>query len=202
MRLFGRPADAAEEPNKKKGSRRATAEPPLEAQRTASEPPDFDHLGEHVAELLKAAEESAEKIRGDAREEAGEIVGKATLEADEKRQTADREARLARQKAAGHEEEANGRIAEAERVSEDRIEELQSEIGALEGERRRALDEVRELVSELSEVLDDAPPRREPAEEPSVGDSVPGGNSSSGEDVQGPGDEDDTVVESVRIRPR
>jgi len=206
MRLFGQLADAVEEPSKKKGSRRMTAEQPVETPETPSRAPSFEDLGEHVAGILKAAEGSAEQIRADAREEAGEIVGKAALEAEEKQQTADREVQRARHKAAGAEEDAHARIAEAEGSLKERIEDLQTEINALEAERQRALNEVGDLASELREVLRDAPPRREPAGEPFTVDSVPGDASEEdGEDTmeQEPGgNEEDTVVESVRIRRR
>lgn len=205
MRLFGQLADAVEEPSDKKGSRRATAEPPTEEPAAASRAPSFEELGEHVAGILKAAEESAEQIRADAREEAGEIVGKATLEAEEKHQTADREIQRTRQKAAGDEEEAHGRIAEAEGASKARLEEIQAEITRLEEERQRALGEVRELVSELREVLRDAPQRREAGGEPFTVRSVPDGPSHEEDEdtvVQGAPGEEDTVVESVRIRRR
>jgi len=175
----------------------------------ALQAPNFEDLGEHVTGILKAAEQSAEQIRADAREQAGEIVGAATLEAEEKQQTADREIQRARQRAAGSEEDAHARIAEAEGVSKLRIEELRNEVSTLEDERQRALSDVRELVSELREVLEHAPPRREPAGEDFGPDSVPDDeprfSGENGEDtmVDGRGgSEEDTVVESVRVRRR
>ena len=198
MRLFGQLADAVSAPEQK--------EAPPEELDPAPRPPDFADLGGHVAEVLASAEQAAEKMRAEAAEDAARVREEARAHAEAQVKSAsDRRAEVeqqVQQRLADAEAQAEARIEAAEQEAREmearaaeRGEELQQETRALERQRDKALWEIRELASQLEEVLTAAPKASTVRAQPFTQYSQP---SEVETEVEAPdGGDEDTFVESA-----
>lgn len=201
MRLFKQLEDAVSTPEKRDVSERAAAQPePRE--------PDFSDLGGHVAEVLNSAKQAAERMRAEAEEDAAQVREAAkehaeaqTQAASERRAEAEEEAE---RRLSAAEQQADATVQAAEQEAHDFREaavagqdRLREETKALERQRDRAIWELRELASQLAEILDEAP-----ASHAGNGEGVAFTQfTSPPEDadtvVEAPVEDDDTLVEST-----
>lgn len=197
MRLFGQLADAAA-PERNEAPGDAPAPP--------ASPPDFRDLGSHVAEVLSSADRAAERIRTEAEEDAARVREEARAHAEAQVKAAsDRRAEVeeeVQQRLENADERAQARIDAAEREAREmeaeaanRQDELRAETRELERQRDRALWEVRELASQLEEVLAEAPVSRERGK-PFTQYTAPAHEADTVVEGSGPEDED-TLIESA-----
>jgi hypothetical protein len=123
--------------------------------------PDYADVGDRVASILNAAEEAARQIRADAERAAETTRREAEREAeryaDEHRRQADGEVeRLVAGAAADAEAIRDTAHAAAQRIAEEghhRLEELRGEARALERRFESAVDELRDLIMQLEELV-------------------------------------------------
>ncbi len=138
---------------------------------------DYSDIGAHIAAILNAAEQSAEKIRAEAERDATEL--RRTTEADVEGQTsmtrrdAQAEAeRLMAGAAADARAIRDTAKAAATRIADEggrRLEELRLEARVLEGRFERVVDDLRNLIAQLEHVVVGAADRSDlprPAERP------------------------------------
>jgi len=205
MRLFKQLEDAVSSPDKRDVSER-TAEPePRE--------PDFSDLGGHVAEVLNSAKQAAERIRTEAEEDAAQVREAAKTHAEAQTQAA-------AERRAEAEEEAERRLTDAEQRADTTVQaaeqeahdfreaavadqdRLREETKALERQRDRAIWELRELASQLAEILDEAPASHAGNGEGVASTEFTGPADEADTVVQAPAEEEDTLVESSNGRER
>ena len=212
MRLFGQIADAVSAPEPK-DLKRGEPDPP-------AKPPDFSALGEHVAQVLEAARESAAQIRADAERDAASIREEARTDAEvthqaatERREESEREAQRLMQeteaKAEARLEAVERQLREAERASVARREEVRDEVLRLERKKEQVVWEVRELASQLHDILGEGPETTVDAgreAEPQAFNQFTATHDEAETVVEAPAaadDEDDeTFVESVEVKRR
>ncbi|MBD0291102.1 MAG: hypothetical protein ICV74_07590 [Thermoleophilia bacterium] len=122
---------------------------------------DYGRLGERIAGILKAAEDAAAGISGDAAREAAELRRRAQAEAEalvfERRREAEADAeRLLSQAASDAAAIRDAVYAAAERIGDEghrTLEQLRLEARALEERFEAAVDGLRELVAQLEDVV-------------------------------------------------
>ncbi|MBD0317342.1 MAG: hypothetical protein ICV71_02365 [Thermoleophilia bacterium] len=122
---------------------------------------DYDELGERVASVLNAAEQAAEQIRADAMSAAEQTRRDAEAEArsyaEERRREADVESERRRSEALAEATSIrDGAQAAARRIAEEgqrHLRELREDARALERRFVAAIDDLRDLVSEVEEAV-------------------------------------------------
>ncbi len=206
MRLFKQLEDAVSSPEKRDEGGRGAAEPqPRQA--------DFSDLGGHVAEVLNSAKQAAERIRAEAEEDAAQVREAARTHAEAQTQAAS-------QRRAEAEEEAERRLADAEQQADSTIQaaeqeahdfreaaidgqdRLREETKALERERDRAIWELRELATQLAEILDEAPASHVGNGEGAAFTQFTSPPEEADTVVEVPAEDEDTLVESTNGRER
>lgn len=122
---------------------------------------DYEELGEHVASVLNAAEQAAEQIRSDAQRTAEQTRRDAEADAhsyaEERRREVDAESERRRADAVADASAIRDTARDAARRVADegrrRLGELRDDASALERRFESAIDELRDLVSQLDDVV-------------------------------------------------
>jgi hypothetical protein len=170
--VLGRTPEAA--PTADEGIRRVEPQPP---------PSGYEGVGEHVAGVLRAAEEAADAMRRRAQEEAEELLGAARRKrneaddyasdvrsavetyASQQRKQAEEEARqtlaAAQAEARAVREAAQAMAARLEEESRRRRDETLEETRAIEERHRRAFEHLRDVVGQIEDILRGVPEARD-----------------------------------------
>ena len=125
-------------------------------------PDPYTQLGAHVAELVRDAEEHAERIRGEANQEAERVIGEAGRQAEQAKQEAEAASNRATEEAAAHadglrqqaEGDASRMREEAQTALERATAEAEASVAVLRKERERLLTHVQGARERLGMALD------------------------------------------------
>lgn len=156
---------------------------------------DYAEIGEQVAAVLRAAEEAAEEIQGDALRKADAVRRRAETEAraqveNERAKAAADAGRLRNAAVADAESIRDTAQAAAGRIAQEgqrRLGELREDARALEGRFESAVDDLHDLIAQFEAVVRNAAQRPEVTVEPAEADMDPG---RALEDDLWPGSED------------
>lgn len=175
---------------------------------------DYSDIGAHIAAILTAAEQSAERIRREAEHDAGELRRNAEADVEEQTRSTRRDAeaeaeRLVSGAAADARAIRDTAKAAATRIAEEggrRLEELRLEARALESRFERVVDDLGDLIVQLEHVVvgaaersDAAPPSERPhlAAAPDLRDDLRPRREDDREPEAAPGDRADHAGSSL-----